>query len=233
MLKVRSLRKQSQARGTGRRSQAAFSEACEVGCTISLQPQDTIAISPLQNFVVAIRGLQPIAAHNQPQNAERAISLNILSHSDPAERVMLATGIAFAHRVQKSNSVAIAFADKGAVSLDPSLQFAFEYRLPILYVRRDMPAGSRKRSPSKKQSQLPTIPVDENDAVAVYRVAYEAIDKARRGVGPTLIDAIGPGSSGRFTDDGEEQRDPLQYMEWYLRRRSLWSDDLKQTASLL
>ena len=235
MLKLRSFRKQAQVRGARRRSQLLFTEACEVGCTIDLQPQDTIAVSPQQNFVIAMRGLQPVAAHgNQPQSSERTISLNILTHRDTAERLMLATGIAFAHWLQKDHSVVVVFADKDPVAAnDTSLQFAFEHRLPILFVQHAVPAGARKRSRSKKTFQLPVIPVDENDAIAVYRVAYEALDKARRGVGPTVIEAIGSGTSERSRSNGQQHHDALEYMEWYLRRRSLWSDDLKRPPASL
>jgi len=62
--------------------------------------------------------------------------------------------------------------------------------------------------------------------VAVYRVAYEAIAKARRGAGPTLIRCIRLRSlpaSIRFMD---LRGDPIAYLEHYLRKQNLWSEDL-------
>ncbi len=60
--------------------------------------------------------------------------------------------------------------------------------------------------------QVPGITVDGNDVVAVYRVAEESVRRAREGHGPTLIDCkIDPA------------RDPLTFMEGYLKKRDLWS----------
>jgi len=75
--------------------------------------------------------------------------------------------------------------------------------------------------------QLPTIPVDDSDAVAVYRVVYESIDKARRGAGPTLIQCMRHESLSTRGHHKDERADPLVYMEQYLRKRNLWSDDLR------
>jgi TPP-dependent pyruvate/acetoin dehydrogenase alpha subunit len=233
MLKVRLLRKQSQA--PGRRKQHTFSEACEVACTSDLTSQDTVAGSPQQNFLCAIQEPQLVEREfNRPQDTQSALSLNFLAHDDPAQRLMLATGVAFAHRSEKKHSVVIAFADGDCIAeVQHSLLFAFDHRLPIIYVRPGAVAARHKRSTSKKRPQLTAIPVDQNDAVAVYRVAYEAIDKARRGVGPTVIDAIETPSSSRGSNQKNAGRpDPLEYMERYLRRRNLWSDELKRSAVL-
>lgn len=234
MFKVRLLRKQASARSRGTRSQHVFSEACEVACTIDLTFQDTIAISPRQNFLRATR--EPHALEREfsgPQTAERGSSPNLFIYEDPAARLMLATGIAFAHQCEKKNKIVIAFAGGDDESeIQRSLQFAFDHRLPIIYVQQRSLSGARKRSNSRKRPQLPTIPVDQNDAIAVFRVACEAIDKARRGVGPTVIDAIEPQSrSSASNHNNAQHHDPLEYMEWYLRRRNLWSDELKHGGS--
>jgi TPP-dependent pyruvate/acetoin dehydrogenase alpha subunit len=57
------------------------------------------------------------------------------------------------------------------------------------------------------------IPVDGHDAVAVYRVATEAITHARKGNGATIIECI-------FDAGGEA--DALRRMEEYLTRKSLF-----------
>jgi hypothetical protein len=63
------------------------------------------------------------------------------------------------------------------------------------------------------------IPVDGNDVVAIYRVAHEAVQRARRGVGPTLIDckpwSLEPGT------------DPVGRLEQSLERRGLETRRLK------
>ena len=66
---------------------------------------------------------------------------------------------------------------------------------------------------------MPGVRVDGNDALAVWQVAGEAIDRARAGDGPTLIEALtqrtaAPGAPG----------DPLDRLRGYLRHRGLWSE---------
>ena len=83
------------------------------------------------------------------------------------------------------------------------------------------------------------ITVDGNDVVAVYRVAQEAIARARRGQGPTLIECktyrwyghseIDP---AKYRDPEEVERwkakDPIANMEKYLTGKGLFSAEWKQ-----
>jgi TPP-dependent pyruvate/acetoin dehydrogenase alpha subunit len=62
---------------------------------------------------------------------------------------------------------------------------------------------------------FPSIPVDGSDAVAVYRVAFEALYKARIGAGPTLITC----------KYDRQSQDPLVHAENYLKKKGLWSDE--------
>ncbi len=67
--------------------------------------------------------------------------------------------------------------------------------------------------------------------VAVFRVAQEAIRRAREGHGPALIECMTARSSGTEKDSGGKKpaqhtaQDPLPFMEKYLRRRDLWSSE--------
>jgi pyruvate dehydrogenase E1 component alpha subunit len=81
-------------------------------------------------------------------------------------------------------------------------------------------------SPTKKNGidlkteacAFPAIAVDGSDAVAVYRVAHEAIAHARMGHGPTLIECL---------TDGSNPADPILNMEKYLIRKGLFTEELK------
>ncbi|MGC2742823.1 MAG: thiamine pyrophosphate-dependent enzyme, partial [Candidatus Angelobacter sp.] len=74
----------------------------------------------------------------------------------------------------------------------------------------------------------PRIPVDGGDVVGVFRVAQEAIRRAREGHGPAVIECLTTRSRGKSGDDKDSAQylaqDPLSFMERYLRRRDLWSD---------
>ena len=75
----------------------------------------------------------------------------------------------------------------------------------------------------------PKIAVDGSDVVAVFRVAQEAIRRAREGHGPALIECMTARSNEAEKNSGGKKpaqhtaQDPLPFMEKYLRRRDLWS----------
>jgi TPP-dependent pyruvate/acetoin dehydrogenase alpha subunit len=71
----------------------------------------------------------------------------------------------------------------------------------------------------------PRIKVDGCDVVAVFRVAQEAVRRAREGHGPALIECVVAQADGIFGDAASSQSDPVAFMEQYLRRRELWSDE--------
>jgi pyruvate dehydrogenase E1 component alpha subunit len=83
----------------------------------------------------------------------------------------------------------------------------------------------------------PMIPVDGCDVVAVFRVTQEAIRRAREGHGPAVIECItARGSASTILSAGKGQherhmaQDPLAFMEKYLRRKDLWSDQWSRSV---
>ncbi|HZD93695.1 MAG TPA: hypothetical protein VE133_05530, partial [Candidatus Sulfotelmatobacter sp.] len=65
---------------------------------------------------------------------------------------------------------------------------------------------------------------DGADVVAVFRVVQEAVRRARAGHGPSLILCVMPeASSAQMVR--KSTHDPLAFMERYLRRRKLWSNE--------
>jgi len=84
---------------------------------------------------------------------------------------------------------------------------------------------------------FPGVEVDGNDVLAVYQVATEAVQRARAGDGPTLIESITYRMSFHNTTDNPSRyqdpkdleearlRDPIERVEAYLRERGLWSEE--------
>jgi TPP-dependent pyruvate/acetoin dehydrogenase alpha subunit len=131
---------------------------------------------------------------------------------------------------KKSPNLVVAFSMEPFTSSDEwqhALKRASDLKLPILFVA-PAPKPSRTTTRTARTKPLPactfpTIVVDGNDVVAVYRVASEAIFHARKNHGATLIECVHtPGS------------DPLRTMETYLRNKSLYTPALKRnlTANL-
>ena len=97
--------------------------------------------------------------------------------------------------------------------------------LPIVFVRLHNDAAKRRaiRSPAS----IPSITVDIHDVVAVYRVAFEAIARARRGSGPTLIECA-PYRPARSGSRSTSPADPIRAMETYLRGKRLFTPELRR-----
>lgn len=96
---------------------------------------------------------------------------------------------------------------------ESSVQFAGLHKLGIVYLICTPISSNHDLRGRALDFKVPGITVDGNDVVAVYRVAEESVRRAREGHGPTLIDCkIDP------------SRDPLTFMEGYLKKRDLWSD---------
>lgn len=84
---------------------------------------------------------------------------------------------------------------------------------------------------------VPGIQVDGNDVFAVYSAAREAIERARTGGGPSLIEAVTyrlgdhttADDASRYRGDEElklwEGRDPILRLRRYLEAQGLWDDD--------
>jgi hypothetical protein len=103
--------------------------------------------------------------------------------------------------------------------LEPLLRQAAAKRLPILFVRQSE-ANNDHFTAVASRCGMPGMVVDQDDVVAVYRVASEALAHARRGNGPTLVDSKpwrlkdGDRKTGRSSDS-------ISKMELYLEGKGL------------
>jgi pyruvate dehydrogenase E1 component alpha subunit len=79
---------------------------------------------------------------------------------------------------------------------------------------------------------FPGVTVDGDDAVAVYRVATEAMAHARRGSGPTLIECKPWVLSGEPSTRRRAAGNPIPRMEEYLNRKGLFDRKLKSEVAL-
>ena len=89
---------------------------------------------------------------------------------------------------------------------------------------------------------FPALVVDGNDLLAVPAVTLQAVERARAGEGPTLIEArtyrMGPHTTAddptRYVDPAEraqwEARDPIERIQRYLAARGLWDDVTAETV---
>ena len=164
-----------------------------------------------------------------------------------------------AAKIKGDKTVIAAYLGDGATSegdFHVALNFAGVFKPPVVFTCQNnhwaisVPSSKQTASASiaiKAQAYgFPGVKVDGNDAVAVYLAVKEAVDRARTGGGPTLVEAetyrIGAHSSSddptRYRDEREveqwKKRDPIDLLRSKLTGWSLWSardeDELRAKA---
>jgi TPP-dependent pyruvate/acetoin dehydrogenase alpha subunit len=127
-----------------------------------------------------------------------------------------AVGAALAIKKQGRDNVAVAFFGEGAANIGAfheSANLAGVWKAPVVFVVEDnlyaisvpKTASTAVRSNAERGAAygMPAVQVDGQDVVAVYEAAGEAIRRARRGEGPSLIEAICHRFRGHFEGDPE------------------------------
>jgi len=153
-----------------------------------------------------------------------------------AATIPLAVGAALSAKLRGTDQVAVAFFGDGATDeghFHESLNLAALYRLPVLFVCENnfysthLTLKERRIKDNIVESAalhgLAGVVVDGNDVTAVYRAAHEAVECARSGEGPTLLECrtyrwrghVGPaadlevGADRRRELDEWQRRDPI------------------------
>ena len=117
--------------------------------------------------------------------------------------ILQATGAGYAFRLAKTDRVGVAFFGDGATNngaFHEGLNLASIWKLPVLFVcennqfATEVPFHSAAGNPDVAARALgygmPGVQVDGNDAWAVAEAAREAVERARAGQGPTLIECL-------------------------------------------
>jgi pyruvate dehydrogenase E1 component alpha subunit/2-oxoisovalerate dehydrogenase E1 component alpha subunit len=125
-------------------------------------------------------------------------------------------GIALAGRMQKKDLVAMTWIGDGGTStgaFHEGINFAAVQKLPLVVVAENN--GWAYSTPFRKQTAAPSLvakaaaygipgeSVDGNDVLAVYGVARRAVDRARAGEGPTLVEALTYRMKGHAEHDAQ------------------------------
>ncbi|HZE81428.1 MAG TPA: thiamine pyrophosphate-dependent enzyme [Candidatus Polarisedimenticolia bacterium] len=252
MLKCRMLAERVQgAQTSGLESDRSIRgfEATLVGAGTHLLSKDCIALEHSGFVASLIKGtpLQSILARNEHQTGNGTGKSASSRHDGNAAAILsMDTVISLAAEMKGKTAVTLTFCMQHTETLifDPaSMAMAATQKLPLVCLVESS-FDSRLELPTQIASGpyvgadaafYPRIPVDGADAVAVFRVTQEAIRRAREGHGPAVIECLtSRGSAIEQTTDGNSPaqytaQDPLTFMEQYLRRRDLWSDQWSQS----
>jgi TPP-dependent pyruvate/acetoin dehydrogenase alpha subunit len=223
---------------------AVGQEATEVGATLDLLPEDTVAPSH-RNFVTHIMKGTPLkimfaqlyARKDSPDQGRSSPAhcgyapLNVITPSSTiAAQLNIGTGVALAYKLQKKPNVVVALSGDGSTSLGfwhEALNFAGVLKLPIVYVvennlwaesvAMNLQSAVQDLSLKAKAYGFPGVTVDGNDVLAVYYACREAQDRARKGDGPTLIECKTYRWYGHSEIDPAKYRRPEEVEQWKAR----------------
>ena len=142
----------------------------------------------------------------------------------------IAVGAALALKQEGKANVAVCFFGDGANNegaFHESLNMAAIWKLPVVFVCENNQYGmstSTERSTAVKQiSQralaydIPGVTVDGNDFAAVADAAAEAVDRARRGEGPSLLECLTYRHRGHSKSDRNRYRTKEEIESWMAR----------------
>ena len=233
-------------------------EGCQTGTAWALRPGHDVWVPYYRDVaVVLVAGLTPyeiflglFAKADDPCSGGRQMPshwssrrLGIISHSSPiATQVPHAAGVAYAARYRGEDAVVGCWFGEGATSegiWHEGLNFAGIHKLPVIFVCENnyyaISVAQTKQMAIENVADraaaygFPGVVVDGNDVLACYGAMKTAVERARAGEGPTLIEAktyrFFPHTSDdddrsyRSREEVEEAKhnDPLHLFEHYLR----------------
>jgi pyruvate dehydrogenase E1 component alpha subunit len=235
-------------------------EACQLGAVHSLRRTDWLFPTYRESVALFGRGIEPAKVLTLLQGSWH-------SGYDPAEECTApqctplatqnvhAVGFAAGEARQGRDTVALAFSGDGATSegdFHEALNFAAVFRAPVVFFVQNnryaisVPLARQSVAPSLAHKAIgygiPGEQVDGNDAAAVLAVLTHAVERARSGRGPALVEAhtyrmeahTNADDSRRYRDDDEVrewlQRDPVVRLETYLRDVGALDDDAVSSA---
>jgi len=229
-------------------------EASQLGAVAPLIAGDVMAPSfretaaqvyrgvPMESIILAFGGYHE-AASIVEEGRDLPVAIPVSSQT------LHAVGLAWGMKYRKKQNVVMTFFGDGGTSegdFHEGMNFAAVYQAPVIFVCQNnqwaisVPRSRQTRSKTIAQKALaydmPGIQVDGNDVLAVYAASKEAVDRARSGGGPSLIENVTYRMMMHTTADdpkryrkdeeveGWRKRDPIQRFQKYLKDKGLLSD---------
>lgn len=233
-------------------------EACQVGSTYCLQKGDWVFPAfreigatlmmgvPLKNFFLYWMGNE--------MGSYAPEGINLFPVSIPVgTHIPHAVGTAWAAKIKGDKIITMTFFGDGATSkgdFHEAMNFAGVFKTPTVFFCQNnqfaISVPRSKQTASKTIAQkaiaygFDGIQVDGNDLFAVITASRAAVEKARSGGGPTLIEGVtfrfGPHTTAddptkyRAEEEIEpwKPRDPLIRLKSYLKGKGLWTEEVEQ-----
>jgi 2-oxoisovalerate dehydrogenase E1 component alpha subunit len=243
-------------------------EAAQVGMAFALRPgSDWIHPYYRDIALVLSLGMEPrhlmlglFGKREDPSSGGRQMPshfglrpLNVVSLSSPvATQIPQAAGVALAAKLRQEDTVVLASFGEGSTSegdFHEGLNWAGIHNLPVIFycqnnqyaisVPQDLQMSVANVADRAVAYGMQGVIVDGNDLLAVYRAAKEAVARARRGEGPTLLEAKTYRPVPHSSDDDDrsyrsreevetwKKRDPIFLFGTYLEKHGILGVELK------
>jgi len=241
-------------------------EGCQVGTAWALERGRDVWLPYYRDVgVVLVAGMTPydiflglFAKADDPSSGGRQMPshwgsrrLGIVSHSSPiASQLPHASGIAYAIKYRGEDAVVACWFGEGATSegiWHEALNFAGIHKLPVIFVCENnhyaISVTQAKQMAVENVADraagygMPGVVVDGNDVLASYAAMKDAVERARAGEGPTLVEAktyrFFPHTSDdddrsyRSREEVEEAKhhDPIDNFDHYLREVGVMAEE--------
>lgn len=210
----------------------AGQEAAQIGSARALRDDDFIFSSYREHAPAWVRGVSP-ASMLSVWRGTASSGWNPFEHNMAVPQIIIgaqalhATGYAMGLTWEGSDAASIAYFGDGATSegdVNEALIFAASFDAPVVFFCQNNqwaisePVGLQSKQPLARRADgfgMPGIRVDGNDVLAVLAATRIALDRARRGEGPTFIEAVtyrvGPHTTA---DDPKRYRTDDEIAEW-------------------
>ncbi|TLS38341.1 pyruvate dehydrogenase (acetyl-transferring) E1 component subunit alpha [Pseudalkalibacillus caeni] len=168
-----------------------------------------------------------------------------------ASQILHATGTAWADKKKGNDRVSLVYFGDGATSegdFHEGLNFASVFNVPAIFFNQNngfaisLPINKQMKSKTIAQKALaydiPGVRVDGNDIFAVYFETKKAVDRARNGEGPSLIEALTWRYGAHTTTDDptkyrdqhesherREKYDPMTRLEKFMQKQGYWDEE--------
>lgn len=231
-------------------------EAAHVGIGSAMKPEDVYAPSYREYGAQLYRGVRPRDVYtywggdergndyqNEPARHDFAWSVPI------ATQCLHAAGSALAFKIRKEERVAVFTVGDGGSSKGDfygAINIAGARQLPLvgviinnqwaISVPRHLQTGAKTLAQKGIAAGLPSIQVDGNDIIAVRKAMEDALDRARKGDGASLIEMVTyrlgdhttADDARRYRDNEQVEeargKDPMKRLRKWLESKKAWND---------
>jgi len=238
-------------------------EATPIATALALDPGDWVFQALRESSIMLVRGfplelyiaqvygneLDILKGRQMPSHMSAKQVHQVSWSSVIATQITHAVGAAWAAKLRGTKDVVVGFVGDGATSepdFHSAMNFAGVYRTPSVLICQNnhwaisVPTAAQTASKTiaikGRAYGVPSIRVDGNDVLAVYRAVRDAVDHARRGDGPTFIESVTYRIGAHSTSDDPTRyrsqtevdewvkKDPLKRLRRHLDHMGYWSE---------